>query len=145
MNKNSKFSLVLRQCRLNAGLTQKQMADALNIERSTYAYYETGATSPSSIKIIEIARILNIPYTTLMEAVGDTSFANADENSDNVILNDDSWLKREKMYTLPKEEQSLVVSFRTLTSEQKKELVKIIAKMKEINLEQQKRASNAAE
>ena len=50
---NTKFSLVLRQCRENAGLTQKQVSDALGVERSTYAYYETGTTRPSGSMIIK--------------------------------------------------------------------------------------------
>ena len=36
----------LRALRQKNGWTQKQIAEMLHINRSTYAYYETGATQP---------------------------------------------------------------------------------------------------
>ena len=41
------FSERLRKIRKASGMTQQEIADHLNMQRSTYAYYETGAT-PSS-------------------------------------------------------------------------------------------------
>lgn len=133
MVNNSKFSLVLRQCRENAGLTQKQVADALSVERSTYAYYETGTTHPSGSMIIKLARIFNIPYNVFMDAVGDTDFDNSEEDLSKSTLEDDSWLKREKMFTLPKSEQTLLVNYRSLTQGQKEEIEKRIIEMKKEN------------
>ncbi len=133
MVNTSKFSLVLRQCRENAGLTQKQVADSLNMERSTYAYYETGTTHPSGSMIIKLARIFNIPYSVFMEAVGDTDFDNSEEDMSKTTLHDDSWLEREKMYTLPKTEQTFLVYFRSLTSAQKQEIMNRIIEMKKEN------------
>ena len=132
-NNSSKFSLTLRQCRENAGLTQKQVAEALNMERSTYAYYETGTTHPSGSMIMKLARIFNIPYSVFMEAVGDTEFDNSPEDLKKTTLESDSWLKREKMYTLPKNEQSLLVLFRSLTAEQKQEIIEKIEELKKSN------------
>ena len=129
----SKFSLVLRQCRENAGLTQKQVADALNVERSTYAYYETGTTHPSGAMIIKLSKIFNIPYSVFMDAVGDTEFDNSEEDMSQTTLHDESWLEREKMYTLPKHEQTLLINFRSLTSSQKQEIVDRINEMKKEN------------
>ncbi len=37
----------LKKKRKQLGLTQQLMSDLINLERSTYAYYETGKTSPS--------------------------------------------------------------------------------------------------
>ncbi len=133
MVNTSKFSLVLRQCRENAGLTQKQVADSLNMERSTYAYYETGTTHPSGSMIIKLARIFNIPYSVFMDAVGDTDFDNSEEDMSKTTLHDDSWLEREKMYTLPKTEQTFLVYFRSLTSAQKQEIKDRIIEMKKEN------------
>ena len=133
MVNTSKFSLVLRQCRENAGLTQKQVADSLNMERSTYAYYETGTTHPSGSMIIKLARIFNIPYSVFMEAVGDTDFDNSEEDMSKTTLHDDSWLEREKMYTLPKTEQTFLVYFRSLTSAQKQEIMNRIIEMNKAN------------
>lgn len=133
MVNNSKFSLVLRQCRENAGLTQKQVADALSVERSTYAYYETGTTHPSGAMIIKLARIFNIPYTVFMDAVGDTDFDNNEEDPNWTTLHDDSWLEREKMYTLPKNEQTFLINFRSLTAAQKQEIIDKVLEMKKEN------------
>lgn len=131
---NSKFSLVLRQCRENAGLTQKQVADALNVERSTYAYYETGTTHPSGSMIIKLAKIFNINYTVFMDAVGDTEFDSNPEDKEFTTLSDNSWLEREKMFTIAKNEQTLLVNFRSLTGDQKKQIEDTILLMKKENL-----------
>ena len=123
---NSKFSLVLRQCRENSGLTQKQVAEALSIERSTYAYHETGSTQPSGSMIIRLSKIFNIPYSVLMDAVGDTDFDNNEEDESYTTLTDNSWRERERIYTLPKSEQSLIVNYRSLTPEQKEAVIEQI-------------------
>ncbi len=132
---NSKFSLVLRQCRENAGLTQKQVADALNVERSTYAYYETGTTHPSGSMIIKLANIFNISYNVFMDAVGDSEFDNNEPDENYTTLRDDSWKLREKMYTIQKREQTLLVNFRSLNSSQKETIEDMILKMKKENAE----------
>ena len=49
---NDDFSIRLIFLRKKAGLTQKEIASIIHIERSTYAYYETGKTTPS-YKVVE--------------------------------------------------------------------------------------------
>lgn len=128
--KNSKFSLVLRQCRENSGLTQKQVADALNVERSTYAYYETGTTHPSGSMIIKLSNIFNVDYKIFMEAVGDVEFDNNDEDENFTTLSDTSWRDREKIYTLPQQEQNLLLYYRSLSKENRDDIMKYVYKMK---------------
>lgn len=54
--------------RTKFGLTQKEVADALEIERSTYTYYELGKTTPSWNAIKKLAQIFQIaPYDLLEE------------------------------------------------------------------------------
>ncbi len=43
----SAFSLRLRELRAAAKMTQREVAEHLGIQRSIYAYYETGAVEPS--------------------------------------------------------------------------------------------------
>lgn len=50
----------LRLLREKNGLTQKQVADMLNIDRSTYAYYESGKTRPDILTIAKLARLYRI-------------------------------------------------------------------------------------
>ncbi|MGI6772488.1 MAG: helix-turn-helix transcriptional regulator [Clostridiales bacterium] len=52
--------------RLYNGYTQKQVADILNIERSTYAYYESGKSVPDIETIIKLARLYNISIDFLL-------------------------------------------------------------------------------
>ena len=136
---NTKFSLVLRQCRENAGLTQKQVSDALGVERSTYAYYETGTTRPSGSMIIKLANIFNVNYSVFMEAVSDVEFDNSEEDESYTTLTDVSWRDRERMYALAKDEQNMILLYRTLTSEQKKRVLELIKKYRADNLDKEKK------
>lgn len=45
----------LRELRVASGMTQQEVADHLQLKRSTYAYYETGAISPSFETLQRIA------------------------------------------------------------------------------------------
>ena len=134
MDKN-KFSLTLQMHRKNAGLTQKQVADALNIERSTYAYYETGVTKPSGTMILKLAAILGIDYHIFMDAVGDVSFNESPEDLSYTTLEDSSALEREKMYTLRKREQTMITKYRLLTDDQKDVIDNMIDEFKHSNEE----------
>ncbi len=50
----------LKRLRLENNFTQKHVADALNIDRSTYTYYENGKTEPNYTSTIKLARIFNV-------------------------------------------------------------------------------------
>lgn len=129
---NSKFSLILRQCRENSHLTQKQVAEALNVERSTYAYYETGTTHPSGTMIIKLAKIFNVPYSVFMDAVGDTEFDNGKDSEYNSVK-DGPWSERERIYALPKSEQNLLLNYRSLSVEQKEAVLELIKTLQKEN------------
>ena len=137
---NTKFALVLRQCRENSGLTQKQVADALGVDRSTYAYYETGVTCPMGLTIIKISNILNINYSVLMDAISDFDYDQSEDNEGFTTLSDTSWRDREKIYTLGKLEQNLIIKFRTLTNDQKEYIIDELDKLRAENFEKEKAA-----
>lgn len=46
--------------------SQQQMADLLNIGRSTYTYYETGKSEPNYSCLKSISEILKIDYNVLL-------------------------------------------------------------------------------
>ncbi len=121
----TKFSLVLRQCRENSGLTQKQVADTLGLERSTYAYYETGVTHPSCDRVLKLSRIFNVDYRIFMDAIGDN---NSDEDESFTTLTEKSWEERNKIYELTKNEQNLIIAYRLMDSGQKKELINFVGR-----------------
>lgn len=66
-SKNLYLSKTLRRLRLKAGLTQQNMADALNINRSTYTYYETGKTTPDIYTIKVLAKVLEVEVEVLID------------------------------------------------------------------------------
>ena len=60
---NSFLAERLRQARLQAGYSQQNIADALNVNRATYTYYEPGHTTPG----IEDLYLLSQLYGRAME------------------------------------------------------------------------------
>ena len=55
---------ILRQER---GLTQQQVADALGISRSAYAYYEIGGSEPSRSVLLELAQYFQVSADSLLD------------------------------------------------------------------------------
>ncbi len=64
MNKN--FGNNLRKQRTRLGLTQQQVAEKLNIDRSTYSYYELGRTSPSVEMFYELILLFGVSADELL-------------------------------------------------------------------------------
>ena len=61
-----KFSDYLREIRLAAGYTQQEIADVLRIDRSTYAYYESGKTEPNISNLRKISNLYSISLDDLL-------------------------------------------------------------------------------
>lgn len=55
----------VRRLRLNRGLTQQQLAEALNVSRQTINAIETGRYTPSLPLAIALARLFCIPVEEL--------------------------------------------------------------------------------
>ena len=72
------ISLSLKQklkiLRENHDLTQNQVASYLNVERSTYAYYEIGKTKPSIQNLLKLAELYTVSLDFLVgiEGPGDS-------------------------------------------------------------------------
>lgn len=49
------------------GLTQQQVAERLNLNRTTYTKYETGASEPSIEVLKQLAEIFEVDLATLLE------------------------------------------------------------------------------
>ena len=56
----------IKKLRENSGYTQQQVADVLNVDRSTYAYYELGKILPSIETIYSLSRVFNVHYSELL-------------------------------------------------------------------------------
>ncbi len=57
----------LRKARVSSGLTQQQVADALEITKSTYSGYEIGRREPDALKLKKISKLLNVSGDALLE------------------------------------------------------------------------------
>lgn len=120
MPSKTQLGELLKRYRTNCMLTQQQVADALNINRTTYTYYETGKTEPSIETLHKLVQIFNITYEDLLPSVDDNyvkdSFISSRTN--------------QAIYNLSKEEQQLLISRRALSPEKQKELDEFIANLK---------------
>lgn len=115
------IALALKKFRENSGYTQQQMADALNIDRSTYAYYETGKTSPSIETIMKIKNILNVSLEDLLESESKSSARLFDS------AKDQNPFSKVNIYELNKKEKSLVSLYRTLAPEVQDKILKNVS------------------
>ncbi len=57
----------LKSLREGANLTQKQVADVLNVDRSTYTYYELGKSRPDMDALIQLASIFKVSVDELLD------------------------------------------------------------------------------
>lgn len=60
------FSKILKELRIGAGLTQKQLAEKLNIRQQSYARYENGEGEPNLETLVVIANIFDVPVDYLL-------------------------------------------------------------------------------
>ncbi len=109
----------LRQLRESFGYTQQQLANVLNIDRSTYSYYESGKTSPDVTALLTLANVFSLPIEALL-------------GKERVSFAHDSGVRPQPETTLPsslcvyelkRDERQLIAYFRSLQPEKQKELL----------------------
>lgn len=61
------FAENLKKARTEAGMTQKQLADAIGLDRSEIAHYERGVSKPNFDRVPKICNALNITVEKLFE------------------------------------------------------------------------------
>ncbi|MBR2714934.1 MAG: helix-turn-helix transcriptional regulator [Ruminococcus sp.] len=109
---NNETGNKLRFCRKNCGLSQQQIADSLGIDRTTYTYYESGRSEPNLTTLVKLAQIFCVDVNTLLP----------NDNTDLVLRDTDS-NSPNPIYSLTKEEQKLLLIFRTLSKDEKAEVL----------------------
>ena len=67
MNLNEFFGNHLCKLRNEIGLTQKQVANELNISVSTYANWEQGRREPNLYHLFELAKIFEVDMNELFD------------------------------------------------------------------------------
>ena len=103
----------LKKLRYQCGLTQKQVADLLSVDRSTYTYYETGRTRPDVNMIVKIAKIYKVSCDELLgykpERNGPGAAVMHSEQTEYKILR-----KALSICDLDRQEQDLILVYRQL-------------------------------
>ena len=69
---NTFNNIKLKELRKNAGYTQLQMAQRINVARTTYAEYEQGKIQPPIDKIQRLCSVFNIPTSELVNIENNT-------------------------------------------------------------------------
>ena len=64
----SKIPETLKKLRIKCNYTQKQVADILEIDRSTYSYYESGRIRPDVKTILQLSKIFKVDYTEILDS-----------------------------------------------------------------------------
>ncbi|MEE1283011.1 MAG: helix-turn-helix transcriptional regulator [Acutalibacteraceae bacterium] len=123
------LGLKLKYYRDNCELSQQQVANILNIDRSTYTYYETGKTTPSASMLLKLSKIYNVPCAVFLECINQELELNS-KVADSVTKGGISNLYEEsmddKIYSLTKDEKDVVIAYRLLDNNKKEELRKVI-------------------
>ena len=116
---------ILKDLRKQNELTQQQVADVLSIDRSTYAYYETGKTNPDVHQITQLALLFKVTPNTLLGYKERTPSLLAMRDSGPFPKKNQ---KAMSILELEAEEKEILYLYRLLDEESKKETVR---KMKE--------------
>ena len=112
----------LRDLRKQNELTQQQVADVLSIDRSTYAYYETGKTSPDVQQLLQLAQIFKVtPNAMLGFKVPAPSALVLRDRSPFVTKKDPKPLS---ILELDEKEKKILYLYRLLDEESKEETIK---------------------
>lgn len=103
--------------------TQQGLADAIGIERSTYASYETGRNKPDVILLSKIAKVFDVSSDFILEI--DTT---APLNVEDIPVQYKKKSGNKLVSTLSKEEKSVLAKYRLLSDNKKTELVDFLEK-----------------
>ena len=80
---NASIGETLRRLRMNKGLSQQNLADALHVDRSTVTKWENGRRLPDTIMLVRLSECLGMDLASLMNA------ASAPKERPRVLIVDD--------------------------------------------------------
>ena len=103
--------------------TQQGLADAIGIERSTYASYETGRNKPDVNLLSRIAKVFGVSSDFILEI--DTTVP---LNVEDISVQYKKKSGNKLVSTLSKEEKNVLAKYRLLSDNKKAELVDFLEK-----------------
>lgn len=104
-NVNPMIGRRLKQFRVACGITQEQIAEKLNVNRSTYTKYETGVSEPSIDILSRIVSIFGIDFNSIL---------GEDDMFEGSIYD-----TKMPMFNLTKDEQDIIIAFRSFSDDEK--------------------------
>jgi len=114
---------LIRTLRKANGLTQQQVAEYLHLDRSTYAYYESGRTKINIDILMRLARFFQV---NLGQLVGEESTVtesavlhDSTQNAETALINESVV----RFQQLSREEQYLVLMYRSGNTAQRNALM----------------------
>lgn len=112
---------LLTMYRKKLELTQREVAEALNIDRSTYTCYEIGKTEPNIETISRLAKIFNVSVVDLFPT-DDNAYVQAAEfgGSGKIAIN------KLKFYDLNEYEKQIIMKIRQMSIDDKIKLQNIL-------------------
>jgi transcriptional regulator with XRE-family HTH domain len=108
------FAQRITHLRKMSHMTQQELSDKLHMDRSTYAYYETGKTTPNFDTLQRIARVFAVSVDFLLGNTDDIETTSV--HSPELLSPMDGALM---LARLPEDERSFLMLFRQLNSEQR--------------------------
>ena len=129
------YANTLKMLRINHKLTQNDIAEILDIDRSTYAYYEKGTTKPDFECILKLCRIykLNLDDIATMFLKDENTFITF-RTFENKELDKDEILKDLDTFNLDEYEKMILLLYRNMPESYRKLFfVKIKQNFDEIN------------
>lgn len=112
------FSERLKTLRKENSFTQKQIADILGVDRSTYAYYELARTRPDIDSLVVLAKIFKVSTDYLL--LGDEKIPGVvNENGSEYARSEYSF---DHLADLSKDERELILYYRMLNNNSKNEI-----------------------
>lgn len=95
----------LKQFRVACGITQEQIAEKLNVNRSTYTKYETGVSEPSIDILSRIVSIFGIDFNSVL--------------GEEDMFEGSIYDTKMPMFNLTKDEQDIIITFRSFSDDEK--------------------------
>lgn len=126
----------LRSIRKACGFTQQQIAAVLNVDRSTYTYYETGKTTPDIHTVKILAELFNVSVDTLLS---DEISAGTLGDSEAVPHSQGNTDLPETANRLTRAERELLLYYRALPPQERADSVQLLReKLDAVNEQQEK-------
>jgi transcriptional regulator with XRE-family HTH domain len=67
------FGTILKKIRINRGLTQEEVADAIHVQPPTLSAYENDKQKPSIMILVDLANVYNVDVNELIGYITKTS------------------------------------------------------------------------